>query len=361
MKLSTIFLYQPLFIVLKYSLVDSYTFVPYYDLEQSYEPIQYVDFDLISGDRPQLSKSKYDLVDDQGRTSSNLPLLSRGIREIETSDDFEDNVKVPSCSELKKMWKIARRIHHHAIKTNEIPQKLHPFSNFESDRFRASRRLNKNRFSKNRELKNSRTSKSSLKGSKETAQANYGIVSYGPSDPVKRPGGKVYDVLRKLNPKTNYGHEKDSGSWTTKIIKYEPEKPNTRAFDTLRNELRQDKKLPPMPEKSFGRQREYWGKILTHYKNKNKVKSNLDRVRDELLSESQRSSTKVSRLNYRDDSSGPIQSGSDTTFGKHWNNRKSRKQKLNRKQRKKKRKNSDRKKFRNSRNRLQNFLMKGQL
>ena len=49
MKLSTIFLYQPLFIILKYSLVNSYAFVPYYDIEQSYEPIQYVDFDLISG------------------------------------------------------------------------------------------------------------------------------------------------------------------------------------------------------------------------------------------------------------------------------------------------------------------------
>ena len=49
MKLSTLFLYQPLFIFLKYSLVNSYAFVPYYDIEESFEPIQYVDFDLISG------------------------------------------------------------------------------------------------------------------------------------------------------------------------------------------------------------------------------------------------------------------------------------------------------------------------
>merc|ERR1712226_117086 len=130
------------------------------------------------------------------------------------------------------------------------------------------------------------------------------------------------------------------------------------AFDTLRNKLRQDKKLPPMPEKSFSKQKDFWGKIITHYKNKNQVKSNLERVRAELLSEPQRSPTQVSRLNYRDESSGPIQSSRDTTFGKHWNNRKSRKQKLNRKQRKKKRKHSGRKKFRNSRNKLQNFLMK---
>ena len=193
MKLSTIFLYQLLFIFLEYSLVNSLKFVPYYEIEQSYEPIQYVDFDLISGnvyhqtenhdtlsffigDQPELSKTRYDMIDNNGEMSSNLPLLSRGIREIETSDDFEDNVKVPSCSELKKMWKIARRIHHHAIKTNEIPQKLHPFSHFESDRFRTSRRLNKNRSTKNRENKNSKTSKASPDGSKETAEANYGLV-----------------------------------------------------------------------------------------------------------------------------------------------------------------------------------------
>ena len=65
------------------------------------------------------------------------------------------------------------------------------------------------------------------------------------------------------------------------------------------------------------------------------MKSNLDRVRDELLSSSHRSEGQVSRLNYRDDSSGPIQSGRDTTFGNLWNSRKSNKQKLNRKQRKK--------------------------
>merc|ERR1712203_57746 len=99
--------------------------------------------------------------------------MGRGEREIDDEDEFEDNVKIPSCSELRKMWKIARRIHHHAIKTNEIPQKLHPFSDFESDRFRTSRR-----FSKNRENKNSKTSKTSPAGSKETAEANYGIIRY---------------------------------------------------------------------------------------------------------------------------------------------------------------------------------------
>ena len=50
------------------------------------------------------------------------------------------------------------------------------------------------------------------------------------------------------------------------MIKFEPETPNIRAFDTLRNKLRQDKKLPPMPEKSFSKQKDFWGKIITHYK-----------------------------------------------------------------------------------------------
>ena len=113
-------------------------------MDQQYQPVEYVDFDLLSGDQSDLSRSRYDLIGDFGSRSSRLPLLSRGIRDIEDGDDdFDDNVSVPSCSELRKMWRIARRIHHHAIKTNEIPQKLHPFSNFESDRFRTQRRLNK--------------------------------------------------------------------------------------------------------------------------------------------------------------------------------------------------------------------------
>ena len=49
MKLSTIFLYRSLFIFLKYSLLDAYKFVPYYDIEKSYEPPQFVDFDLLTG------------------------------------------------------------------------------------------------------------------------------------------------------------------------------------------------------------------------------------------------------------------------------------------------------------------------
>lgn len=75
------------------------------------------------------------------------------------------------------MWKIARRIHHHAIKTNEIPQKLHPFSDFESDRFRASQRFkNKHsRYTSNRKNSAKKFNKS-LKGSKEVAETNYGII-----------------------------------------------------------------------------------------------------------------------------------------------------------------------------------------
>ena len=138
-----------------------------------------------SGDQSSLSNNKYEVLNSRGKPHSELPLLSRGVRDIddEDDDDFQDNVKVPSCSELRKMWKIARRIHHHALKTNEIPQKLHPFSNFESDRFRTSQRIK----SKNKHLKSklkynsksankSRPRKTHNKGSKEIAETNYGIV-----------------------------------------------------------------------------------------------------------------------------------------------------------------------------------------
>lgn len=140
---------------------------------------------FFSGDQSSLSKSRYEVVNSRGKPHSELNLLSRGVRDIDDEDDFEDNVKVPSCSELRKMWKIARRIHHHALKTNEIPQKLHPFSNFESDRFRTSQRIkSKNKHFKNKLKYNSksanksRSSKSHNKGSKEIADTNYGIVRY---------------------------------------------------------------------------------------------------------------------------------------------------------------------------------------
>ena len=91
---------------------------------------------------------------------------------------------------------------------------------------------------------------------------------YSPLDPVKRPGSgeKVYDVLRKMNPDISYAKEKDPGAWTTKIVQFEPEKSIVRPFDTLRNRLREEKKLPPMPERGVGHRKEYWGNIVTHYK-----------------------------------------------------------------------------------------------
>ena len=95
-----------------------------------------------------------------------------------------------------------------------------------------------------------------------------GIFRYTPPDPVKRPGSgeKVYDVLRKMNPDIRYNEEKEPGAWATKIVEFEPEKTKIRPFDSLRNRLRQEKKLPPMPEKSVGQRKDYWGKIVTHYK-----------------------------------------------------------------------------------------------
>lgn len=76
--------------------------------------------------------------------SRRLPLLSRGERDLDEDeeDDYllddegvEDEDEVPSCQELRRMWRIARRIHNRAIKTNKIPQETgHPFADFESDR-----------------------------------------------------------------------------------------------------------------------------------------------------------------------------------------------------------------------------------
>jgi len=337
-----------------------------------YQPIEFVDFDLISGDRSDLSHSRYDLVDDFGTRPSGLPLLSRGIRDIEDGeDDFDDNVSIPSCSELRKMWRIARRIHHHAIQTNEIPQKLHPFSNFESDRFRTERRLNKGKSivkdtSSSRDSSSLDSSPSSVakQGSKEVASdANYGTIRYAPSDPVKRPGSTVYDVLRKLNPDTMYQANKDPGAWNTGIIEFEPETEETRPFDKLRNKLRKDKNLKPLPEKSASKSKNYWGvrKVISHYKNKGRQKSNIDLVREQLLSDK---SSINSRLNYRDESSGAIQTGGivpSTSFGRQLGRKKSFRQK-NKKERKKKRrqKNRGKKKLRRkSSDYTRNFLLKG--
>jgi hypothetical protein len=334
--------------------------------------VEYVDFDLLSGDKSDLSRNRYDLIGDLGTRSSRLPLLSRGIRDIEDGDDdFDDNVSIPSCSELRKMWRIARRIHNHAIKTNEIPQKLHPFSNFESDRFRTERRLNKEKSlkkdsssSRDSSSLDTRSSSLSQKGSKEVASdANYGTIRYAPSDPVKRPGSTVYDVLRKLNPDIVYRSEKDPGAWNTGIIEFEPKSEKTRPFDKVRNMLRKDKNQPPIPDKNVSQNKDYWGvrksHMVSHYKNKGS--SNFDLVRKQILSGKP---ALGSRLNYRDESSGAIQTGGivpSTSFGRQLGRKKSFRQK-NKKERKKKRKqrNRGRKKLRRkSSDYTRNFLLKG--
>ena len=91
---------------------------------------------------------------------------------------------------------------------------------------------------------------------------------YAPSETVKRPGSgeKVYDVLRKLNPDVDYKSNKDAGDWATGIVEFEPETIKVRPFDTLRNKLRTEKKLPPMPEKGVSQRKDIWGKVITHYK-----------------------------------------------------------------------------------------------
>lgn len=94
-------------------------------------------------------RNKYDIwVEPMGGSSrsssrnrnNRLPLLSRGERDLEEEEEEDESdyllgEQEPSCQELRRMWRIARRIHNRAIKTNKIPQEqLHPFSEFESDR-----------------------------------------------------------------------------------------------------------------------------------------------------------------------------------------------------------------------------------
>ena len=119
MKLSSFYLQPSTLQLLLISLLKS-TFSFQYNMD-NFKPLEYLDFELINGDKSSdLSRNRYDLTDTLGVRSSNLPVLSRGVREIEDLEEFgEDTVNEPSCSELRKMWRIARRLHKHAIKVPE--------------------------------------------------------------------------------------------------------------------------------------------------------------------------------------------------------------------------------------------------
>lgn len=354
MKLSHVFP-QQLLLVFKSSLVLSF----HYNVD-SFRPREYLDFELINGDKSSdLSRNRYDLTNDLGSRSPNLPLLSRGVREIDDLEDtFEDSVVEPSCSELRKMWRIARRLHQHAIQTNEIPQKLHPFSSFESDRFRAQRRFrgSKTHLNRNRMRSFRTASRTEVDPSKEVAStAEYGTIKYAPSDTVKRPRNRVYDVLRELNPGQRYREGKSPGAWNTGVIEFEPSVEETRPFDKLRNELRKDKNQAPMPDKSVSKSKQIWGKALSHYKSK-VGKSKVDMVRKE-LSDKSRNSRDLSR-----DLASPGRA--DTSYGQRLGRKKSI-QERRRSQRKKKRRQRDRKGRRKNRRQQSsssypsNYLLKG--
>jgi len=321
MKLSSFYLQPSTLQLLLISLLKSTLVFSFQYNMDNFKPLEYLDFELINGDKSSdLSRNRYDLTDTLGVRSSNLPLLSRGVREIEDLEEFgEDTVNEPSCSELRKMWRIARRLHKHAIQTNEIPQKLHPFSSFESDRFRAQRRFRGSKhLNRNRNLVGFRkTSAVDSDPSKEVASStDYGTIKYAPSDPVKRPRNRVYDVLRELNPGQSYSTDKSPGAWNTGIIEFEPAHEETRPFDKLRNELRKEKNQPPMPEKSLSKSKQIWGKALSHYKSKAAAgKSKFDLVRDQLLQ------TDKAR-NSRDISRDSIV-GSNTSYGQRLGRKKS--------------------------------------
>jgi len=116
-----------------------------------------------------------------------------------------------------------------------------------------------------------------------------------------------------------------------------------------------------MPNKDESQRSDYWGKVITHYKNKEREQSSFDKVKEKLYSDKY-SGLSSARLNYRDDTSGPIGSVSDTTFGQHWKHRKfDRKNERRQKNKKRKKGRSRKKNFRGTKQyKLQNFLMKGQ-
>jgi len=197
MKLSNL-IRKSLFVVLECTFVLSGP-VRYAYRRNLYRPLEIVDFNLM-GDQEDfgLEQNRYNIVDDRRFGGRRLPLLNRGVRDIsdvtdrfdEEDADSEDTFSEPTCGELRRMWRIARRIHQHAVETNKIPQELHPFSDFEADRFRAERRFGRGnmglqranglkgfRISKSRPAQNDLLlqeiseeyplSKASVKGSKE--------------------------------------------------------------------------------------------------------------------------------------------------------------------------------------------------
>ena len=92
-----------------------------------YDPVELVHFQLMDGSED-VSKNRYDMVPPYSLSSRPtqpsrfaLPLLSRGERDT-GFDEYLDGEAEPSCRELKKMWRLARKIH------NKVMQSLKFFS-----------------------------------------------------------------------------------------------------------------------------------------------------------------------------------------------------------------------------------------
>lgn len=76
-----------------------------------YDPVELVHFQLLDGSE-NVNRNRYDVIPPYTLSPSRpaLPLLSRGERET-GFDEYLDGTAEPSCRELRKMWRLARKIH----------------------------------------------------------------------------------------------------------------------------------------------------------------------------------------------------------------------------------------------------------
>ena len=119
MKLSISYQNTLVIFIFQCLLCDSYS----YQVNE-YEPINYIDFDLLPevNSTAQKQQPKYDVARDNYQKPSKLtkfqPLTRRPGKIEETYKNMLDWEKEPSCKELRRMWRMPRRSHFNALQTN---------------------------------------------------------------------------------------------------------------------------------------------------------------------------------------------------------------------------------------------------